>query len=244
MKTLIPIFKRELRSYFITPVAYVFIVIFLFLAGFFTFQVSALFDANQATLFPFFNWLPWLYLFLVPAVGMRLWAEERRSGTIELLLTFPTTVWQAVIAKFLAAWAFIVIALALTFPYVLTIILLDGNPDIGIIIASYIGAVLMSGALLAIGLCMSALTRNQVISFVLSVVLILLFMLSGFGAVQGFFSSWSVEMAEAVGALSFQTHFGNIILGNVKYSDLLFFISMIAVWLYATRIIVEMKKDG
>jgi ABC-2 type transport system permease protein len=243
MKTLIPIFKRELRSYFTTPVAYVFIVIFLFLAGFFTFQVSSLFNTNQATLFPFFNWLPWLYLFLVPAIGMRLWAEERRSGTIELLLTFPTTIWQAVIAKFLAAWAFIIIALALTFPYVLTVIFL-GDPDMGIIIASYFGAALMSGALLAIALCMSALTRNQVISFVLSVVLILLFMLSGFDAVQGFFSSWSVEIAEAVGALSFQTHFGNIIIGNIKFADLLFFISMIVGWLYATRIVVEMKKDG
>ncbi|MFW5870195.1 MAG: ABC transporter permease, partial [Candidatus Sumerlaeota bacterium] len=232
-----------LRSYFTTPVAYVFIVIFLFLAGLFTFNISTLFESNQASLRAFFEWLPWLYLFLVPAVGMRLWAEERRSGTIELLLTMPTTIWQAVMAKFLAAWVFLIIALALTFPMVLTVVYL-GDPDMGVIFASYAGAVLMAGALLAIGLCMSALTRNQVISFVLAIVIILIFMLAGFDIVQSFFSSWSVQMAEAVGSLSFQNHFRHILLGNIRVADLLFYVSMILGWLYATRLIVEMKKDG
>ncbi|MFM2287116.1 MAG: hypothetical protein RL684_259, partial [Pseudomonadota bacterium] len=173
------IFKRELHSYFATPVAYVFIVIFLLLSGAFTFYLGNFYERGQADLQPFFNFHPWLYLFLVPAVSMRLWAEERKSGTIELLLTLPVTMWQAVLGKFLAAWAFIGIALALTFPIWLTVNYL-GSPDNGVIFASYLGSLLMAGAFLAIGSCLSASTRNQVVAFILTVVTCFLLLLAGF----------------------------------------------------------------
>src|SRR5450432_2110570 len=169
MSTIVTLFKRELASYFATPVAYVFIVIFLLLAGTFTFYFGNFFERSQADLLPFFNFHPWLYLFLVPAVGMRLWSEERKSGTIEMLLTLPVTMWQAVAGKFLAAWAFIGIALVLTFPIWITVNYL-GSPDNGVIFASYIGSFLMAGAFLAVGSCISACTRSQVIAFILTVV--------------------------------------------------------------------------
>jgi ABC-2 type transport system permease protein len=182
------VFKRELASYFATPVAYVFIVIFLLLAGTFTFYLGNFYERGQADLQPFFNFHPWLYLFLVPAVGMRLWSEERKSGTIELLLTLPVTMWQAVVGKFLAAWAFIGIALALTFPIWITVNYL-GSPDNGVIFASYVGSFLMAGAFLAIGSCISACTRNQVIAFILTVVVCFVFLLAGFPLVLNFFSA-------------------------------------------------------
>jgi ABC-2 type transport system permease protein len=163
------LFRRELASYFATPLAYVFILIFLVLASAFTFYLGGFYERGQADLAPFFNFLPWLYLFLIPAISMRLWAEERRSGSIELLLTQPITLWQAVLGKFLAAWAFAGIALALTFPLWITVAYL-GAPDHGAIVTGYLGALLMAGGFLAIGSCMSALTRNQVIAFILGVV--------------------------------------------------------------------------
>src|SRR5512147_2592582 len=184
------VFRRELASYFATPVAYVFIVIFLVLSSAFTFYLGNFYERGQADLQPFFNFHPWLYLFLVPAVGMRLWSEERKSGTIELLLTLPVTMWQAVVGKFLAAWAFIGVALVLTFPIWLTVNYL-GSPDNGVIFASYIGSFLMAGGYLAIGAAISAMTSNQVIAFVVSVVVCFLFTVSGAPIVLDFFRDWA-----------------------------------------------------
>src|SRR5215467_8283179 len=178
--------KRELAAYFTSPLAFVFIVIFLLLCGFFTFMVGGFFERGEASLSAsFFLWHPWFYLFLVPAVGMRLWAEERRVGTLELLLTMPITTWQAIVGKFLASWIFLGLALLLTFPIVITVNYL-GSPDNGVIFAGYIGSWLMAGAYLAISCITSAMTRNQVVSFIVSVVLCLFLILAGFQPVIDF----------------------------------------------------------
>src|SRR5882724_2310034 len=183
--------KRELGAYFSSPLAYVFIVIFLLLCGFFTFFVPGFFKFGQASLArPFFVWHPWFYLFLVPAVGMRLWAEERRVGTLELLLTMPITTWQAIVGKFLASWLFLLLALALTFPVVITVNYL-GTPDNGVIFCGYIGSWLMAGAYLAISCITSAMTRTQVVSFIVSVVVCLFFILAGFPPVINMLGSWT-----------------------------------------------------
>ncbi|MFP4379458.1 MAG: ABC transporter permease subunit [Candidatus Sumerlaeia bacterium] len=241
MTNMIPIFKREIKGYFSTPVAYVFIVIFLFLSGLFTFQISQYYEAGQATFDAFFTWHPWLYLFLIPAVAMRLWAEERKSGTIELLLTMPVSLGQAILGKFLAAWAFIGIALILTFPMVLTVLYL-GEPDLGVAFVGYIGSFLMAGAYLAIGICMSALTRDQVVSFILTVVLCLMLILAGHDAVNQFFS-WAPDwFLQAVASVSFLSHFTTIQRGLLTLPDLVFFGSIIAGGLVACGIILEMKK--
>jgi len=241
MSCLGSVFKRELKGYFATPVAYVFIVIFLFITGLFTFQVSHYYEAGQASLNAFFMWHPWLYLFLIPAVAMRLWAEERKSGTIELLLTLPVTLTAAILGKFLAAWVFVGISLVLTFPLVLTSMYL-GAPDLGVAVTGYIGSFLMAGAFLAIGICMSALTRNQVVSFILAVVICLLFVLAGFGVVLDFFTAWAPGLADAIAAVSFLTHFQSIQRGVINLPDLLFFASLIVGWLYACGVILEIKK--
>jgi ABC-2 type transport system permease protein len=236
------IFKRELRSYFVTPVAYVFIVIFLLLSGALTFYLGSFYERGQADLQPFFNFHPWLYLFLVPAVSMRLWAEERKSWTIELLLTLPVTMWQAVLGKFLAAWTFIAIALALTFPIWLTVNYL-GSPDNGVILASYIGSLLMAGAFLAVGSCLSAATRNQVVAFILTVVICFLLLLAGFPLVLDFFQAIAPQgVVDAVAGLSFLTHFTSITKGVIDLRDILYFALMILAWLYATAIVIDMKK--
>jgi ABC-2 type transport system permease protein len=234
--------KRELSSYFATPIAYVFIVIFLFLSGIFTFYLGNFFARGQADLLPFFNFHPWLYLFLIPALAMRLWAEERKSGTIELLLTLPITVAEAVLGKFLAAWVFTGIALVLTFPIWLTVNYL-GNPDNFVIIAGYLGSWLMAGAFLAIGTCMSALTKNQVIAFVISVVVCLAFVLSGFPLVLDFFRGWAPQLlVDAISSFSFLTHFNAISKGIIDVRDLIYFFTLMAFWLFATAILIEMKK--
>ena len=242
MKGTLTIFKRELASYFATPVAYVFIVILLLLAGAFTFYLGNFYERGQADLQPFFNFHPWLYLFLVPAVSMRLWAEERKSGTIELLLTLPVTMWQAVLGKFLAAWAFIAIALVLTFPIWLTVNYL-GSPDNGVIFASYIGSLLMAGAFLAIGSCISACTRNQVVAFILTVVVCFLFLLAGFPLVLNFFNAWAPQgLVDAISGLSFLTHFAAIAKGVIDLRDLVYFGLTIAFWLYASAVVIDLKK--
>jgi ABC-2 type transport system permease protein len=236
------LFKRELASYFATPVAYVFIVIFLLLAGTFTFYLGNFYERGQADLLPFFNFHPWLYLFLVPAVGMRLWSEERKSGTIEMLLTLPVTMWQAVAGKFLAAWAFIGIALVLTFPIWITVNYL-GSPDNGVIFASYIGSFLMAGAFLAVGSCISACTRSQVIAFILTVVVCFLFLLAGFPLVLNFFSGWAPQgMVDAISGLSFLNHFVSISKGVIDLRDLIYFLFTIAFWLYASAVVIDLKK--
>ncbi len=236
------IFRRELHAYFATPLAYVFIVIFLILAGALTFYLGSYFERGQADLLPFFLFHPWLYLFLIPAVAMRLWSEERKSGTIELLLTLPVTMGQAVVAKFLAAWAFVAIALALTFPLWITVNYL-GDPDNGAILASYLGSLLMAGAFLAIGSCLSAASRNQVIAFILTVVACFLLMLAGFPMVLEVFRAlFPPVVAEAIAQLSFLTHFNAIARGVVDLRDLLFFLITIAVFLYATAVVIDLKK--
>ncbi|HRQ35267.1 MAG: ABC transporter permease subunit [Chiayiivirga sp.] len=242
MSPLRAIFRRELASYFATPVAYVFIVIFLILAGVFTFYLGGFYERGQADLLPFFNFHPWLYLFLVPAVSMRMWSEERKSGTIELLLTLPVTTWQAVLGKFLAAWAFLGIALALTFPIWLTVNYL-GDPDNGVILAGYLGSVLMAGAFLAIGACLSATTRNQVIAFILTVVVCFVMLLAGFPLVLEFIGALFPQGAvDAIASLSFLTHFTAIAKGVLDLRDVLFFLLVIACWLIACALVIELKK--
>src|ERR1700748_1281272 len=203
------IFRRELASYFATPLAYVFIVIFLVLAGSLTFFLGNFFDRGQDDLVSFFSFHPWLYLVFIPALSMRLWAEERKSGTIELFLTLPVTLSAAVMGKFLAAWAFTGIALILTFPFWITANVL-GTPDNGVILASYIGSFLMAGGYLAIGSALSALTKNQVIAFVLSVVVCFLFTVSGAPLVLDFFHGWApLLIINTVASFSFLTHFSS-----------------------------------
>jgi len=242
VNTLGVIVRRELAAYFNTPIAYVFMVIFVFLSGVFTFYLGNYFERGEADLQPFFNFHPWLYLFLIPALSMRLWAEERRSGTIELLLTLPIAVWQAVLGKFLAAWLFTAAALACTFPLWLTVNYL-GDPDNGVILASYLGSLLMAGAFLAIGSCMSAITRNQVIAFVVTAVVCLLFVLAGFPLVLDFVGAWAPEfLVSAVSQMSFLTHFNAVSKGVIELADLLFYVSLIAFWLYACVLAVESRK--
>lgn len=242
MNAIRALFRRELQSYFATPVAYVFIVIFLVLMGTFTFYIGGFYEQGQADLRSFFNFHPWLYLFLVPAIAMRLWAEERKTGSIEMLLTLPITPWQAVLGKYLAAWAFTAIALALTFPIWVTVNYL-GDPDNGVILAAYIGSLLMAGGFLAIGACLSALTRNQVIAFVLSVVVCFGFLLSGFPLVLNLFSSWAPQvLIDGIASLSFLTHFSNISRGVIDIRDLVFFGLLIGAFLYANTIILQWKQ--
>ena len=242
MNNILPIFKREFQNYFATPVAYVFLVVFLALTGVFTFYLGGFFERGQADLLPFFNYHPWLYLFLIPALSMRLWAEERKSGTIELLMTLPISTSEAVLGKFFAAWAFTGIALALTLPMWITVNYL-GDPDNLVIFASYLGSFLMAGAFLAIGSCISAITSNQVIAFVVAVVICFLFILAGFPLVLDFFSSWAPQMMiDAISSLSFLTHFSSIAKGVIDMRDLIFFVSFMGCWLFANVILVDMKK--
>ena len=242
MHNVATIFRREFASYFATPLALVFIVIFLVLAGAFAFYLGGFYERGQADLAPFFNYHPWLYLFLIPALSMRLWAEERKAGTIELLSTLPITLGQAVIGKFLAAWCFAGLALALTFPIWITVNYL-GSPDNGAILAAYVGSLLMAGGFLAIGACMSATTSNQVIAFIFTVVICFGFLLSGFPMVLGLFQGWAPQaVIDAVASLSFLTHFNSISKGVIDLRDLLYFGTLIAVWLAATAIVLDMTK--
>lgn len=242
MNNIIAIARRELANYFATPVAYVFIIIFLALTGMFTFYLGGFYERGQADLQPFFMYHPWLYLFLIPALSMRLWSEERKSGTIELLMTLPVTTSEAVLGKFVAAWIFTSVALVLTFPIWITVNYL-GNPDNAVIFAGYLGSLLMAGAFLALGAAISALTRNQVIAFVVTVVLCFGFILSGFPLVLDFFRIWLPHgVVSAIAYLSFMTHFEAITKGVIDVRDVVFFLSFIACWLVANVILVEMKK--
>jgi ABC-2 type transport system permease protein len=238
------IFRRELASYFATPLAYVFIVIFLVLAGAFAFFLGNFFDRGQDDLVSFFSFHPWLYLVLIPALSMRLWAEERKSGTIELFLTLPISMGAAVMGKFLAAWVFAGIALILTFPFWITVNVL-GHPDNGVILASYIGSFLMAGAYLAIGACISAVTSNQVIAFVVSVVVCFLFTISGAPLVLDFFRAWApLPLVDAIASFSFITHYAAITAGVIDLRDVVFFFSLIALFLAANVVLVDLKKSG
>ena len=242
MSSVITVMRRELSGYFSTPVAWVFIVIFLVMSGVFTFYIGSFYERGMADLAPFFQFHPWLYLFLVPAIAMRLWAEEKRSGTIELLLTLPLTTGQVVLGKFLAAWLFLGLALLLTFPVWLTVNYL-GNPDNGIIVAGYIGSWLMAGGFLAIGSCMSAVTRNQVVAFILSVVVCFGFLLSGLPMVMNVFTDWAPQaLLDAIAGFSFLAHFAAISKGVIDLRDLVYFSLVIAFWLLANTIVLEINK--
>src|SRR5580658_3468635 len=237
--------KRELAGYFSSPVAYVFIVIFLLLTGSFTFLLGGFFEYGQANLErSFFIWFPWLYLFLVPAVGMRLWAEERRVGTLELLLTLPLTAWQAIVGKFLASWLFLLLALVLTFPVVITVNYL-GSPDNGVILASYFGSFLMAGAYLAISCMTSAMTRNQVVSFILSVVACLFLVLCGFPPVTNLLTRMDWPwLVNTVAAFSVITHFEYFTKGVLDSRDIIFFLSVIGFSLFTTGVIIRSHRAG
>jgi ABC-2 type transport system permease protein len=236
------LFRREFSSFFATPVAYVFIGIFLVLSGVFTFFVGGFYERGQADLLPFFNFHPWLYLFLVPAIAMRSWSEERKSGTIELLMTLPISTWQAMLAKHLAAWAVLGLSLLLTFPLWLTVNYL-GDPDNGIIVAAYFGSWLMAGAFLSIGMCMSALTKNQVIAFILSVVVCFIFVVSGSNIVLDAFKSWAPSVViDVVASFSFLTHFEAIAKGVIALDDVMYFLLVTICWLFAGLVLIEQKK--
>jgi ABC-2 type transport system permease protein len=236
--------KRELSGYFASPVAFVFIVIFLLLSGFFTFMVAGFFQRGQANLETFFTWHPWFYLFLVPAVGMRMWSEERRLGTIELLLTMPVAPWQAIIGKFLASWAVVGLALFLTFPVWITVNYL-GDPDNGVIFAGYLGSLLMGGAYLAVTAMTSAMTRNQVVSFIVSVVLLLFLILAGFPPVTDMLVQWAQPwVVDAIAAFSVMTHFESIQKGVLDSRDIFYFLSVIGFSLFATSVIVRAHRAG
>ena len=244
LRHILTIAKREVIGYFASPVAYVFIVIFLLLTGFFAFMVSGFFERGQANLLAFFAWHPWLYLFLVPAVGMRMWSEERRLGTIELLLTMPITPWQAIVGKFLASWLVLALALALTFPIVLTVNYL-GSPDNGVILASYAGSLLLSGAYLSVSAMTSAMTRNQVVSFIVSVVLCLFLILAGWPPITNMLSQWASSwFVETIAAFSVMTHFESIQKGVIDSRDVLFFLSVIGFCLFTTSVIIRAHRAG
>lgn len=236
------IFRREITGYFGSPVAYVFIAIFLLLLGFFTFYISRFFEMGQADLRPFFEWHPWVYMFLVPAVAMRLWAEERRMGTIELILTFPVTAVEVIIGKFLAAWAFIGVALLLTFPTVLTVLYL-GDPDMGAVFCGYAGSFLMAGAFLAIGSMTSAMTRSQVISFVVAVVICLFFILAGFQPVTDMLSGWAPDWLLAiVSHLGFLPHYVSMQRGVIDLRDIVYFLSVGGFMLFANAMLIQNRR--
>jgi ABC-2 type transport system permease protein len=241
MRNILSVARRELGGYFATPVAVVFIVIFLALQGVLTFNVGGFFERNQADLVPFFNFLPWVFLLLVPAITMRLWAEERRLGTIELLLTLPLSQAQAVLGKFLAAWAFCAVALLLTFPFVITVNIL-GRPDNGLIASGYVGALLVAGAFLAIGSAVSALTKNQVIAFVLAVALGFVFAVASYPVVTDFLSHGSPLLASAARRISVVERFQGFVRGVVQLRDLIYFASFIGFWLFVNTVIVEQCK--
>lgn len=244
MNTVIAITKRELISYFSTPVAYVFLVIFVVMNSLCTFYLGDILQRGQADLAPFFEFHPWLYMLLVPALSMRLWSEERKSGTIEVLLTLPITTFHAVSGKFLAAWLFSGLALAATFPIPITVNYL-GNPDNFVILIGYFGSFLMAGSFLAIGSCISSFTQNQVIAFVVSFIICFLFNMSGFPIVLDFFSLWAPQkLLETISSFSFITHFSSISKGVLDIRDIIYFGSLILSFLFINCILVELKKNS
>ncbi|MBV8030467.1 MAG: ABC transporter permease subunit [Betaproteobacteria bacterium] len=244
MKIVWTLVKRELGAYFASPIAYVFLVIFLLLTGFFTFTAGNFFERGEASLAAFFGWHPWIFLVVVPAVGMRLWAEERRSGTLELLLTLPIATWQAILAKFLASWLFLGLALFLTFPAVLTVNVL-GSPDNGVIAAGYLGSFLLAGTYLAITCMTSAMTRNQVVAFIVSIVICLFLVLAGFNPVTDLLVRWaSPAVVDTIAAFSVVTHFDGLQRGVIDTRDLVYFASVIGFSLFATSVILRAHRSG
>ena len=243
MRQFLSITKRELISYFSTPVAYVFITIFLLLSGLFTFYLGNFFEIGQASLGSFFEWHPWLYLFLIPAITMRLWSEEKKSGTIELLTTLPVSTLNIVLGKFMASWLFTFLALILTFPMWITVNYL-GNPDNGVIMASYIGSFLMAGGYLSIGIFISSLTKNQVIAFIVSVTVCFLFTVSGLPIVLDFFSNWAGEaITDVIASFSFLANYSDISRGIIDFRTLVYFLSLIFLFLYLNVITLDNSRN-
>jgi ABC-2 type transport system permease protein len=237
------IIRRELASYFATPLAYIFLLIFLVLANLFTFYLGEFFERGQADLNPFFTYHPWLFLFLIPAVSMRLWADERRTGSIELLMTLPVTLWQAVVGKFLAAWLFTVLALILTFPLWITVNYL-GSPDNGAILAAYIGSMLLAAGFLSIGSLASALTRNPVVAFIVGIAACFVFLVAGFPLVLDAFRGWAPQfLVDGIGALGFLTHYEAISKGVIDIRDLIYFALLITWFLLATAVVLDVRKS-
>lgn len=244
LHNIVVIGKRELKSYFESPVAYVFMVVFLLLVGFLTFFVSGFYEARQADLRPFFFWHPWVYLLLVPAASMRLWAEERRTGTIELLLTMPITMVQSILGKFFAAWIFLIMALALTFPIIISTVHL-GTPDAGAIAGGYIGSALLAGTYLAVGTLTSAMTRNQVISFVLALVFCFVLLIAGWQPFTSIFAMWAPEwLVSGIAAFSFMPHFESLQRGVIDLRDIVYYASVMIFMLAATHIVLDGRKGG
>ena len=237
------IFKRELKSYFESPVAYVFMVVFLILIGFMTFSVHHYYERRIADLQPFFFWHPWVYLLLVPAASMGLWSEERRSGTVELLLTMPITMTQAIVGKFLAAWTFITIAVLLTVPTMVSTVAYLGDPDMGVILCGYVGSIFLAGAYIAVGMLTSSLTRNQVISFVLALVACLLLVLAGWEPVTQYFVQWAPNwLVEGIAALSFMPHYESLERGVLDLADLAYYVSVIVFMIFGTHLVLDNRK--
>ena len=235
------VFQRELKSYFTTPLAYVFLVIFLFFSGYLTFK-QGFYEMRQADMRTFFNNLPLLFVFMVPSTAMRLWAEERKSGSIELLFTLPITIRQAILGKFFAAWLFLTIALALTFPMVITVCYL-GNPDIGAIITGYLGSFLMAGGFLAVGCFFSALSKNQVISFVLAVVACAILVYAGMPSTMNYLSSFlPAGLVATIEKMSLQTHFESTQRGVLSFADISYFLVLIIGWIAACDIVLDERK--
>lgn len=244
MRPVASLYLRELISYFTSPIAYIFIIIFLVLAGFFPFLVSGYLQRGEADLLPFFSWMPWLFLILSPAIGMRLWSEERRLGTIELLLTLPIQPWHAILAKFLAAWTVATIAILLTFPMPLTANYL-GNPDNGAILAGYLGTILLAGANLSIASLTSILTRNQVISFILSLTVGLFLVLAGWPPITDLLVNWaSQQLVDLVASFSIMHHFDSLQRGILDLRDVAYFLSLIAFGLISTSIILQSYRSN
>lgn len=239
------VFKREFKSYFESPVAYVFLIVFLMLTSFLTFSVTNYYERMSADLKPFFFWHPWVYLLLVPAATMATWAEERKSGTIELLLTLPINMTQAIMGKFFAAWIFIALGLAMTFPVVITTDYL-GDPDAGVVICGYLGSFLLSGAYVSIGMLTSSLTRSQVISFVLGLVVCLLFLLAGWEPIVGFLHDWGAPawLVDSVASFSFMPHYESMQRGVIDISDVAYYLSVIAFMIFATHVVLENRKSA
>jgi ABC-2 type transport system permease protein len=243
MRNVAIIMRRELASYFATPLAYLFLLIFLVLANLFTFYLGQFFERGQADLNGFFSYHPWLFLFLIPAVSMRLWADERRTGSIELLMTLPVTLWQAVVGKFLAAWAFTILALALTFPMWITVNFL-GSPDNGAILAAYIGSMLLAAGFLSIGSLASALTRNPVVAFIVGIALCFVFLVAGYPLVLDAFRGWAPQfLVDGVSSLGFLTHFEAISKGVIDIRDLIYFGLLISWFLLATAVVLDVRKS-
>jgi ABC-2 type transport system permease protein len=237
--------KREWVSRFNSPVAYVFMIIFLVLMGFFTFNISRFYETGQADLSQsFFIWHPWLYLILIPAVSMGIWSEERRANTIEVLFTLPVTPMQAIVGKFLASWAFVALAIVLTFPIIWTTNYL-GKPDGGVIFSGYLGTILLAGAYLSIGMFTSAMSKNQVISFIVAVVIGLFLILAGFPPVTDFLSDFlPANIVDGVAGFSFVSHFETLQRGIIDFRDLFYFGSVIAFMLFSTQVVLSNKASS